>query len=111
MTRLSLVKVVADRDALGMWLPWYWGYSWTDYSFRVQHFAIVPLNWVIGLWVRWVRPFLQRGYRDHQWEAAVAAASDLTYLQGYRDGQRAAEDTIRKNVWAFIEGQREKRNI
>jgi len=108
---IALVKTVADRDALGMYLPWYWGYSWTDDSFRVQHFAIVPLNWII--WVRWVQPFLQRGYRDRQIEAAIDRASHDAYLNGYREGERVGADRVEAGVQAkiraFIEEQ--KRNM
>ncbi len=115
MTKLVLVKVVADRDALGMWLPWYWGFAYRDYDWRMVHFAIVPLNWIIGLWVRWVQPFLQRGYRDRQIEAAIDRASHDAYLNGYREGERAGADRVEAGVQAkiraFIEEQTAKRNI
>ena len=111
---MRLTWSVPPHDAQGMALRWWEGYAWTEYDCRVEHFAIVPLNWVIGWWERWGRYALRRGYRDSLWQDAFSLGYLQGYCGGYKDGEKRGDQKARAELSTdadrFLEEQKPKRD-
>jgi len=115
--RFRLTWTIDHRDAMGMALRWWEGYAYSEYERRVEHFAIVPLNWIIGWWERWGRYTLQRGYRDQLYQNAFSLGYSKGHTDAYRIalkegkklGDQDARAEISANIDRFLEEQKAKR--